>query len=290
MNGYHRYNQKKSLERLLFPFFTVRSQREERKQMRKSIAAIILAMLAIFSFAPNLATADTEIQKLAIHLRGIIMQWGENPAFGWVEAHAVKLNLNGTYHEWALVHAMWSLDKPKLNCTKPPTENVTFSFYVAHIVPHTEMIRFNYSGYIFYISGLWNVAKITTSIYVDGSGEIINVTKVFEPILTNATGEFRMLPHPPMMPAPFELAIDGIPMLKGIVIFWRIAYVEIKICDITGDNGEPDGKVDIVDLVRVAKAYKAVPGTPKYSLEVDFDFNYEIGTGDLTTVGANIEP
>jgi len=257
--------------------------------MRKSIAAIMLVMLAVFSFVPNLATADTIIQRLSVRLRGIITEWGTDQVFGWTVAHAVKLNLNGTYREWALVHAMWSFDKPKLNCTKPPTENLTFSFYIAHIVPRTEMVRFNYSGYVFYISGLWDVAKITTSIYVNGTGAIINVTKVFEPILTNATGEFHMLPHPPMMPAPFELAIEGIPVLKGFVIFWRICYVEIKICDVTGEQGEPDGKVDIVDLVRVAKAYKAVPGTPKYSIDIDFDFNFEIDTGDLTTVGANID-
>jgi len=246
--------------------------------MQKSVATILMAMLAI-----GLVGASTHIEALTVRARGIITQWGSEQVFGWVDAHAVMVDKNGTYHEWARVHAMWSYDKPRLNCTKPPTENVTFSFYVAKLVKSTE-INLSRPGLNLYIAGFWNVAKITTSIYVNGEGKLINVTRVFEPILTNATGEFRTFPGPPLGYV-FELDIDGIEMLSGFIRGFIIIYKELKICDL-----DDDGDVDLIEIVRVAKIYKAVPGMPGYNVEMDFDLNYRIDMGDLTTVAANIEP
>jgi len=250
--------------------------------MRKTIASVIIAMLALgsFSFVLSATNGDTTIQKLSVGMRGIMTQWGSDQVFGWIAAHAVKVNLNGTYREWARVHAMWSYDKPRLNCTKPPTENVTFSFYIAKLV-NASMISLNYSGYDLYISGLWNVAKITTTIIVE-DGIVINVTRVFEPVLTNATGELRVMLDP--LPPKFELAIDGIEMLSGFVWMWRIIYTEIKICDLNDD-----GKVDLIDLVRVAKGFRAKPGLPHYHMDFDFDLNFIIDIGDLATLAANID-
>jgi hypothetical protein len=248
--------------------------------MHKGIAVIMLAVLAMVSFIPRIA-GDTQIQVLSVRMRGFITQWGETQVFGWIAANAKKVNINGTEKpDFAMVHAMWSNDKPRLNCTKPPENGTTFSFYIAKLVPKTEMVKLNYSGYNFYISGLWNVVNITTTIYVDENGGIINVTRVLEPLLTNATGELRVFDHWKH----FELAIDGIDMLSGFVFMWRIAYTEIKMCDLNDDD-----KVDLIDIVHVARAYKAVPGMPGYKVEMDFDFNYRIDLGDLTTLAANTE-
>jgi len=249
--------------------------------MKKGIAVIMLAMLAIGSlgFIPNPANADTIFQELSVRVRGIITQWGATPVFGWIAANAIKVNLNGTYHKWAGVHAMWSYDKPRLNCSRPPTENFTFSFYTARLIK-SSVVRLNYSGYDFYISGYWNVVNITTSVYVNENGELINVTRVFEPILTNATGELRVFSHWKL----FELDIDGIDLLSGFVTMWRITYLEIRICDINDDD-----KVDIIDIVRVAKAYRTVPGMPGYNVEMDFNLDCRIDIGDLTTLAANRE-
>ena len=248
--------------------------------MQKGIAVIMLAMLAIggLSFIPSSASADTQFQTLSVRMHGIITQWGPTLVFGWIGANARMVNANGTYHEWAGVHAMWSLERPRLNCSAPPTENFTFSFYAARLV-NSSLISLNYSGYDFYISGLWDVNKITTSIYVNENGELINVTRVFEPILANATGEMRVFSNWMR----FELDINGIDLLSGFVIMYRIAYTEIRIVDINDD-----GKVDVIDLVRVAKAYRAVPGMPRYNVDMDFNFDFNIDIGDLTTVAANI--
>jgi len=253
--------------------------------MRKTTAVILLAVLMIGSFMTSLVGADTSFEGTWVRMRGIITRWGEDPVFGFVDAHAGMVNKNGTYHEWARVHAIWSYDPPRLNCTKPP-ENGTVVCYAAKLVNLTD-VALNYLEYDFYVSGLWNVVKITTDVTVikDEMGRIISVTitRTFEPILTEAPGELRVfltpLPH-------FELSIKGIPLLKGFVKAFDIKHVEIKICDLNDD-----GKVDLIDLVKVAKRYRAVPGVwfTEETHHMDFNFNNEIDIGDLTTLAANIE-
>lgn len=249
--------------------------------MSKGIAVIMLAMLAMgsFSFIPSLASAGTEFEGTWVRVRGIITQWGSDPVFGWIGAHAGMVNANGTYREWARVHAIWSYDRPRLNCTKPPTENFTISFYTARLV-NTTGVALDYSGYDFYVSGLWNVANITITVLVDENGTLISFTRTFEPIVTNATGELQVFDAW----TKFELNITGIDLLKGFAMRAFITHVEIKICDMNDD-----GKVDLIDLVRVAKRYRTVPGCFHYNLDMDLNCDGVIDIGDLTTCAANIE-
>jgi len=249
--------------------------------MNKKTIAIVLAIIATstLAFMPALARADTQIQTLGIKARGLVTNWGNDTAFGWIDAVARLINNNGTKKEWAGVQALWSLDKPRLNCTRPPTENVTFIVYTARLT-NSSLVSLNYSDYNFYISGTWNVNKITTSIYVNENGTFLYAEKTIERQLTDAQGELRVSQNWMR----FELAIEGIPALSGFVVFHRIAYVEIKLCDL-----DDDGKVDLVDIIRVAKAWRAVPGTPRYSVDADFNFDCEINLPDLTTLAANIE-
>jgi len=251
--------------------------------MRRRIAVIILAMLAIssFSFLVNLAGADFQFQGTWVRMRGIVTHWGSTPVFGFIDAHAGMTNVNGTQREWARVHAIWSYERRRLNFSEPPPqpENFTFTFYAAKLVESSE-ISLNHSGYNFYISGLWNVVNITTTILVDENGSLISFTRTIEPIATNATGELRVLDTW----TKFELSIEGIDLLSGFVVGVFIKHVEIKICDINDD-----GKVDIIDLVKVAKRYRTVPGLWGYVHDMDFNFDNVIDIGDLTTVAANIE-
>jgi len=94
----------------------------------------------------------------------------------------------------------------------------------------------------------------------------------------------RVLPPNPPLPMAFTLDIKGIPLLRGFVLKYDVRFVAIKICDFNDD-----GKVDLIDLVRVAKRYRAVPGLPSYVHELDVNFDEVIDVGDLTTVAANIE-
>jgi len=260
-------------------------RRLEWRKMRKAIAMILLAMLGIasFSFITTLAGADTQFEGTWVRMGGIITQWGSDPVFGWIGAHAGMVNKSGTYHEWARVHAIWSYDRPRLNCTKPPLDNFTFTVYAAKLNRTTD-VAFDYLDYDFYISGLWNVVKITTTITVvlDETGQLISIDvhREFERIVTNGTGELRVFLYPLYR---FELSIEGIDLLSGFVKVFYITHVEIKICDINDD-----GKVDLWDLVKVAKRYRAVPGLWTYVHEFDLNFNNEIDIGDLTSIAANI--
>ena len=258
----------------------------ERKQMKKSVAAIVIAMLAIssFVFIPVLTFADTQNQSLWVRMHGVITHWGDNLVFGFINVHARILNINGTHLEGARVHAIWSEEPRRLNCTEPPRENFTFVLYAARLVNATE-VKLHYNDYDLYISGLWDVVKINTTIYVDENGMLLNVTRIITPIVTKGQGELRVLPFMPMlMKWPFELDITGIPLLRGFVIRVMLRFTEIKICDINDD-----GKVDLIDLVRVARRYNTVPGLFNYDHDMDFNFDNKIDIGDLTTIAANIK-
>jgi hypothetical protein len=262
--------------------------------MRRMASIILLVILGIgsLSFITNLAGADTQFDGTWVHMRGIITQWGSTPVYGLVGAFAGMVDRNGSYHEWAMVHAIWSADRPRLNCSgpRPPPENFTFTLYAAKLVNSTE-ISLNHLPYDFYILGTWNVIKITTSItfILDETEQIISIDfhRESEAVVTEAPGELCVVlnPQPPLPNIPlFELSIEGIDPLRGFVALWAIKHVEIKICDIDGD-----GKVDLIDLVRIAKRFRTVPGLWNYEHHMDFNFNNEIDIGDVATVAANIE-
>jgi len=251
--------------------------------MKKSIVVAMLAILAIgsFAFIPNFAQADTTTnQSLWIRTRGLIHEWGTEPAFGWVNAHVRMIDVNGTYREWAWIHATWSDDRPHINCSQPPTENFTFVHYATRLVNTTD-ITLNGTDYDLLVTGLWNVTKITVSVYVDGNGNLLYVERVVEPYLADlATGEFKVFNGWRR----FELNISGVPLLTGIIVGYRMAFLEIKLFDINDD-----GKVDIVDLVRVARRYRFVPGMFNYDDAADVNADGQVDIGDLTTIAANIE-
>ena len=252
--------------------------------MKKSIVVILLAMLAVgtCAFIPTLAQADTtKNQSLWIRTRGLVQDWGTDPAFGWINAHVRMIDVNGTYREWAQVHVTWSTDAPHMNCSRMPTENFTFVHYAARLVVNSSDIALNGTDYDLLITGLWNVTKITVSVYVDENGTLLYVERVVEPYLPDlAAGELKVFNNWHR----FELAITGMPSLTGFVVWNRIAYLEIKLFDLNDD-----GKVDIRELARIATRFRLTPGTFNYDHEADVNCDDVIDIGDLTTVAANIE-
>jgi hypothetical protein len=252
--------------------------------MRKMVSIVLLAVLGVSTLGFMAGTgnaAGVSIEGTWVHMRGFITQWGSKSVYGWVGAVAGMVNKSGTYYEWARAHAVWSEDVFRLNCTGPPTENFTFTCYGAKLVNMTDV---SLEGTSFTISGYWDVAKITVSVTVikDESGEIIKVSWEYtiEKIVENAEGQLQASLTPPE----FVLSITGIDPLSGNVRFISVKYKEIKICDVSGD-----GKVNIVDLVKVAKRYRAVPGIWCFDHSMDVNFDNVIDVGDLTTIAANIE-
>jgi hypothetical protein len=259
--------------------------------MRKIISLVLLAILGIgsFSIIPSMANADTPLDKTWGRMNGVIDHWGDNPVFGNIKVDAFVANINGTVHEWARVFAMWTnksvqLDDPDMDLQPlEPRGNFTVQFYSARLTNSTE-IRFDLPGYDLYIAGNWTVMNVTTTAKVDDLGHPASITRTFEPIVTDAHGELKVANTTTAMHKPFELAIDGVDTLNGFVYMGMIRHIEVKFFDVDGD-----GKVDIRDLVKTAKRYKAVPGMRGYSLDFDFNGNGMIDIGALTTIAANIE-
>lgn len=246
--------------------------------MKKSLAIMMLAMLAIGTFAlvPSLARADIQDSRMGVRMRGTITQYGAEPAFGWLSANAFIANKNGTRREWAVVHAIWADRPDRLNVTGPPTGNFSFSFYGAKLTNFTD-VRFNATN--LFIAGNWTVVKVTTTIQIDSNGFPVNITKAYTLLVTDAYGELRA----PTFGGGFQLSIIGIDPVKGIVTFWMFRFFEIRVC--AGD----DGKVGIRELVKAARRYKAAPGLSTYNMDIDYNFDFNIDIGDLTTIAANIQ-
>lgn len=272
------------------------------KNMNKVLVYAMLAVLAfgIVSFIPNLSKADEDehhgaVGGTGVMMRGMITHWGSTPVFGFISAKAFAINDNGTIHERARVHAMWSEDvrlnrsddeegENEENTAEPiPSGNMTFTFYIARLV-NTTQIAFNTSSFDLDLTGYWDVINVTQTIEFDAEGEPVNCTRTWAPVVTNATGELTVIaPHFPTM-GTFTLSISGIDSLTGIVFRFRFTDFEIRY----GDH-EGKGRVDIHDLVRVAHGYGSMPGMPGYSEDFDFDFDLRVDIGDLATVAQGIE-
>lgn len=255
--------------------------------MKKAAAIIIVIMaVSVVGFLPSFAGADTTIEGKWVKMDGAIRTWNTTsanvvPVFGWIGARAGMVNKNGTYHEWAMVHAIWSEAIGRIDISALPTENFTFSFYAAKLVDSTK-ININLTDNSFFVSGLWDVLNITTTITVVKSGNTtdIDFTRTVQPLVTNATGEFGVPPNS----MNFWLNIDGVGMLRGNVLRIVFGAREIKMFSVYGD----DSKVSIKDLVHVSRRYRTTPGLFSYDINSDVNFDGKIDIGDLTTIAANI--
>jgi len=240
-------------------------------------------MLAVGTFAsvPTFAGADTTTyEKVWVRMGGIINQWGDQKAFGWINAFVRSMSLNGTTREWARVCAVWSTDLPRIQPSNIPVADFTLIHYMARLTNTTD-VKFNGTDYDLSVTGLWNVTKITVSFHFNQTGNFMYINRTVEPYLPDlAEGEFKVTDHW----RAFELDITGIPMLSGFIIFHRMAFVEIKLFDLNDD-----GKVDIRELVRVARRYKSAPGAFQYDNDADVNNDGQVDIGDLATIGANIE-
>ncbi|MGD0495535.1 MAG: hypothetical protein ABSB28_05790 [Candidatus Bathyarchaeia archaeon] len=280
--------------------------------MKKAITGIMLAMMAmsVFSFVPNFANADVQSQGTWVRMNGYITQWNmtngnTTKTFGWIVANAAVVNKNGTVHEWAMAHATWSdimrayplgdhpLGEVNVSETEMGNFSYTFSFYTARLLNVTEL-GFNKTetGHDFYLAGYWNVSERTQTINITWGEHMrqITVTWTDTPVATNANGTlvadwggvYGWI-------GKFALSIDGVGTLSGFArkgIEWTH---ELNICDLGDAQGNPRGKVDINDLVKVAKHYGEAPGFGNYDSSLDLNGDGKIDIGDLTTIAANIQ-
>jgi PKD repeat protein len=217
-------------------------------------------------------SAPLPIEKTWVKIKGLVTSFDEQPAFGWLKAHA-KLG------EWAKVRAFWTTTNLALNVEDLKGNDdhsaisFTYSFYAA-VLANATVVELDYSGSDFYISGLWNVYNISwtyhseedftftvESLAEDRAGEL------------NVTGGWRE----------FTLDITDIGVASGQVVFLLHRSFVIPRGDVNDDY-----IVDVWDLVHIAKRYGTRPGKPDFDFDIDFDDDFEVGLGELTTIAANL--
>ncbi|MGA3193021.1 MAG: hypothetical protein ABSD73_11010 [Candidatus Bathyarchaeia archaeon] len=284
--------------------------------MKKAITGIMLAIMAmsVFSFVPNFANADFQSQGTWVRMNGYITQWNTTDGnstrtFGWIIANAAIVNKNGTTHEWATAYATWSdilraypmgehaLGDVNVSDMIMGNFSYTFSFYTARLLNVSDL-SFNKTetGHDFYLAGIWNVTQRTETINITWSDPTTNVpwgdhmrqitiTWTDTPVAINANGILVAdWGSPYGWVGKFVLSIDGVGTLSGFAWKSIIWTRELNICDLS-----ERGKVDINDLVKVAKHYGEAPGFGNYDPSLDVNGEGQIGIGDLTTIAANIQ-
>jgi len=235
--------------------------------MKKPVFVTFLLMTLAMTSIPTLAQSATEPTFVA--MMGMVETYGGKPAYGYIGAFA-EVNKS------AKVCLFWTLHPVHIAVIP-----YNYTFHVAKLVS-TKMVALNYSGRDFYVSGLWDVWNVTFHYRKDG----FNMTMKLW--VDDGFGELNVIDNWKTFTVEIEYPIKQI---VGIVLRYCIRPIKpIPIGDVTGPYalGVPDGKIDIHDLVHVAKAYGDTPGIRNYYFEVDFNFNYVVDLYDLTTIAANL--
>jgi hypothetical protein len=242
----------------------------------KAIALAICLLMAL-TLLPAVSAQSTPDASTFVMLWGRITSYSVGSILGTTSGWC---GVFATIGESAQALMAWSSGKP--------TISVVYNFYVARLL-NTTLVALNYGGADLYIQGYWSVHNVTF-VYQPGGG--ISITD--ELLVDKGQGIFSVANSWKS----FTAQISGVPplvvMVSGTVIFYAIRSREIPMGDVSGPTtGVPDGKVNIYDLVHVARHYGATPGDPdlshpQYDFSLDFDFDYKIDIYDVTTIAVNI--
>jgi hypothetical protein len=192
-------------------------------------------------------------------MKGRITSYGDNQAFGGIIANA---RMGPLMEQWANVHGLFALEEPT---------GGNKNFHAFRLVNVTEI---GYEGKSLHITGFWNVYNITITHYDDE----FNLNEKF--IVKNGTGQL----YANLDKWNFTLGIDELEEINGVIVFYHLAFRRLFERGIPLGDFNSDGKVNIVDIGRVAKAYKTMLGKPEYDFDLDVDFSFAIDIIDVATV------
>jgi hypothetical protein len=229
-------------------------------------------------------TTLPSLQYTYVRVVGPVTKYGNDTVMGWLNANAMITNVS----EVAKAHVFWM---PIVPYVLPKGANFTYSFYHASLI-NTSIAAVNYTGYDFYVKGLWTVYNVT----ITYSGQQFDRCKENTTVVKeNATGELMV------SGLNFTVSITGFKDVTGSVWrldIWHRATPEWNLDgDVSGPNGVPDGKVDIYDLVAVAKHIGEGPLDPGFGqgshnlqdaerYDVNYDFHVDVYS--LVTVASEI--
>jgi len=235
--------------------------------MRKLSYLAILLITWTLGTTPMLSLAQSA-SSTWVFMAGSINRYGSEGWVGWCGAWA-------EIDQWAEVLAFWQKFQ-----VLPIPGNYTFNY--ARLA-NASIIKLDYLGKDFYILGKWDVLKITL-VYGPGG----NITKVIEILAADAPGELFVTGG--WKDFTINIIAPGIQLITGTVFFYRIVSTRpIPKGDVRGPGIDvPDGKINLYDLVHVAKGYGSTPGKPEYKFDTDFNADFTIDIYDLTTLAASL--
>jgi len=277
--------------------------------MRKKLAVILLALLAVGTLSFTVASAQAfpmgghnnmfnafsgshsnrPVQKNWVRIDGIITQWGSTNVTGFLSAQARTTLLNASdTRQLSSASAMWTTDKfrPLFNAVRTK-ENLTYTIYSARLTnASVAMLSYDDSG--FFMNGTWNMntVTVTVTVYTDSNGTITGVHQDTDITPTQAYGELTVTDNW----TKFTLAINGIEPLTGSVRRSMMRQMQWNPFKITGDfTDSASDTVTKTDLTAVAQCYGNMPGWGNFDQKMDFNFNYRIDIADVATVASNVQ-
>jgi len=230
-----------------------------------------------------------EAKVIWVHMKGLVTSYGGGDAFGGIMAHA---RIVEEEDDWARVHGFLT---QQTQVTDTSAE-YTFSFLAFRLANTTEVTLNDDDGNDLCISGLWNVYEVTFTHFdnkwtrtieqmlVEASGDlIVNLNGYAEPDVAIESETYERIPL--STAGTFTLDIDSLETIAGNVIFYHIRYGGffeplLPIRRVSADHNG-DWKVNILDLIKVAKSYGATLETPRYDFFSDTNFDYSVDIKDL---------
>jgi hypothetical protein len=229
-------------------------------------------------------TTVPSLQYTMVHLVGPVTKYGSENATGWISADGMITNVT----QLAKVHVFW-MPTPKIAPgPTPKSTNFTYSFYHASLI-NASIVAVNYIGYDFYVYGWWTVYNVTFTYY---GQQFCQYKESATVVAQNVTGNLAV------SSLNFTVSIAGFNEVKGSI--WRLDIYHRIIPewnlegDVTGPNGLPQGKVDIYDLVAIARRIGDTPGCGQGSFNLqeveqyDVNFDCQINIYTLVTIASEI--
>jgi len=232
------------------------------------------------------------VQYECVQVAGRVTAFGSSNASGVLNANARITNTTGENMSEAQV--TWIPLSGPLPVISPgwvnnhATGSYNYSFYSATLI-NTTIVALNYTGYDFYVSGLWDVLNVTFS-YTGASYQNFKTATSY--VRQNATGTLEVYGSGPSLTGKnFTLSIAGFDNVTGPVDRFVINAKTILEGDVLNH-----GVVDIFDLVYVARRIGETPGDPKSGGLANFEEvqkacvtgDFQVSIYDLVTVATEI--
>lgn len=228
----------------------------------------LLALVLMVSTLVPAVFAPPEPRVFCIMV-GRITSFGGQPAAGWLHSISNVTGQHARVRAHFVPHKNLTLPPPPPP-PPPPLKNITFSFYALRL-ENTSMVALNYSGYNYYISGLWDVYNVTFIYYCNETYMV--KAWIVELLINDSPGELYVTNHW----MNFTVSITGFDLVEGIVKLVKIRIIKpFPIADVNLDC-----KVNIIDLVVVAGKFGHTPGTPLFDFKADINCDYCINILDL---------